>query len=340
MPTLRSPLCRFALFLLIFLLVSSTAFRAHAAAQTLPSNTPPAQQASSPQAQTPALPPPPPYDKSIFQNPVPASALAFLSQFDGSPSGALYHDKRFRHILSANTPNCMFHYGRDMSLHDALDMIFTDSPEPVQIPSGRFVVISSHLGPYLRGRGLLWIDMQDGIVLGAFYFHPTNGEPTPTVAAFSRQIKTKDKSVAMSQLPPDFALDLTEWSAQSGIPPLTTRYFLTGNNTRILLEHTEDYCAVSGSDPNAPSQPPDGCEQMNADAADIDMNAAYYLEQVNYATNATAWMIEGQDQADWLAVRAAACRVAPDPLACRITMTRHRIRVILTRNPVPHVPVR
>ena len=227
-----------------------------------------------------------------------------------------------------------------MSLARALDLVLSNSQVPVQIRNRRFVLISGHRGPYLAGLGFIWIDMQDGIVLGGFYFHPTNGEPTPTVAAFSRQIKTKENSIAITQLPPDFSLDLTQWSAQSFIPPLTTRYFLIGNNRRILLEHTEDYCAVSTSDPSAPSRPPDDCEQMNADAADIDVNAAYYLEQVDYATNATAWMIDGQDQAQWIVVRDATCRVAPDPLACRIQMTRRRTHVIVTRNPIPHIPVR
>jgi hypothetical protein len=233
----------------------------------------------------------------------------------------------------------MFHYGRDMPLGEALDRVLSNSPVPVQIRNRRFVLISGQRGPYLAGRGFIWIDMQGGIVLGGFYFHPSNGEPTPTVAASSRQIKTKDKSIAISQLPPDFAFDLTQWSAQSGIAPLTTRYFLTGNNTRILLEHTEEYCAVPGHDPNAPP-PPDDCEQMNADAADLDMSAAYYLEQVNCATNATAWMIEGQDQADRLVVRDNACRADPDPLACRIRMTHRRTHLIVTRNPIPHIPVR
>jgi uncharacterized protein YecT (DUF1311 family) len=322
-PSLRLAFRGFALSL-VFLPISLIAFHQQAAAQALPP------------AKAP-LPSAPTYDKSIFQNLVPATALAFLLQFDGAPSGTLYHNREFRHILDANIPNCIFHYGYDMPLANALDLILAHSPTPVQIRDRRFVLISGHPGPYLAGRGFIWIDMQDGIVLGGFFFHPTNGEPTPTLTAFSRQIKTKNKSIAINQLPPDFALDLAQWSAQSGIAPLTTRYFLTGNNKRILLEHTEDYCA---SDGGAKAPPPDDCEQMNADAADIDMNAAYYLEQVNYATNATAWMIEGQDQVEWLVFRDAACRVAPDRLACRIRLTRRRIRVIVTRKPIPHIPRR
>lgn len=341
-PPLRSPLRCFLLSSLSVLLpvIFLTAVRPRLAAQAIPSaDAPPTQQAPPPppdepnQDQTqqpppPPLPPGPPWDKSIFQNPVPAPALAFLSQYDGAPASALWRDRRFRHLVGANIPNCEFHYGRDMPLFDALDMLISHSPVPVRIRANRFVLIAGQRGPYLAGRGFVWIDMQDGLVLGGFYFHPTNGEPTPTLAAFSRQIKTKDNAIAISQLPPDFVLDLASWSQDSGIGPLTTLYFLTGNNRRILLEHTEDYCSPA-VDPSLP--PPDQCEQENADAADLDMNAAYYLEQVHYATNATAWMIEGQDQIDWLVVRDRTCRVGPDPLACRIRMTRQRTRVIITR---------
>jgi uncharacterized protein YecT (DUF1311 family) len=319
-------------------------------AQAIPSaDAPPAQEAPPPpppdtsQPQPPPqpsvpLPPPPPFDIGLYQNRVPAPALAFLGQFSSARSGDLYRDRQFKHIVSGNLPNCMFHYGRDMPLSDALDRVMPGSQVPVQVRDNRYVLVSGERGPYLGGRGFIWIDMQDGIVLGGFFFHPTNGEPTPTLAAFSRQIKTKDRSIASSQLPPAFMDDLIQWSTQSGVPPITTRYFLTGNDKRILLEHTEDYCAP-GPDPNAPPPAPDECSEMNADAADIDMNAAYYLEQVNYATNATAWMITGDDQVAWLAIRDRTC-VGPNPLPCRIRMTRERTRVIVTRNPIVHVPHR
>jgi hypothetical protein len=39
--------------------------------------------------------------------------------------------------------------------------------------------------------------------------------------------------------------------------------------------------------------PQNNRQQINADAADIDLNAAYYVEQTHHATNATAWMITG-----------------------------------------------
>jgi len=222
----------------------------------------------------------------------------------------------------------MFHYGWDMPLADALEKVLTGSPLPVQIRDGRYVMVSGRSGPYLSGRGFMWIDRQDGIALGGFYFHPTNGEPTPTVTIFSKQVK--ERFLRMSQLPTAFAQDLSQWSTDSRVPSVTTRYFITGSNEKILLEHDEDYCAFVD---NTAAPPKDGCEQMNADAADIDLNAAYYLEQTNHATNATAWMIVGQDQLAWTQVRFDTCRVGPDPLPCHIRLTRERTHVIINGKP-------
>ncbi len=275
------------------------------------------------------------YDKAIFQNPIPSDQLAFLSQFAGATSNDLVRDKQFRRLMHSVIPDCMFHYGWDMPLSAALDLVLKGSPLPVRIRDGRYVMASGRSGPYLAGRGFIWIDLQDGIALGGFYFHPTNGEPTPTVNIFSKQVN--EESLKMSQLPPAFAEDFTQWSAESRVPPVTTRYFITGSKEKIVLEHDEDYCApVAG----IPAPPQDVCEQMNADAADIDLDAAYYLEQTNHATNATAWMITGEDQVAWLQVRDKTCRVGPDPLRCRIRMTRERTHAIIKRHPLPHPPHR
>jgi hypothetical protein len=268
------------------------------------------------------------YDPNIFQKPISADQLAFLNQFAGAPSGDLVRDKRFRKLMHSVIPDCMFHYGRDMPLADALDMVLKGSPEPVRISDGRYLLVAGRRGPYLAGRGFIWIDLQDGIALGGFYFHPTNGEPTPAVNIFSKQVK--EEPLKLSQLPLTFANDLAQWSAESRVPPVTTRYFITGSNRKILLEHDEDYCA-----PAAGIAPPD-CQLMNADAADIDVTAAYYLEQTQHATNATAWMINDDDQVAWLQVRDNTCRVGSDPLGCRIRMTRERTRVIIRRHPAPH----
>jgi hypothetical protein len=156
------------------------------------------------------------YDKAIFQKPIPGDQLTFLNQFDGTPAKDLFHNKQFRKLMHSVIPDCTFHYGRDMPLTDALDMVFKGSTLPVQIRDGRYLMVSGRSGPYLAGRGFIWIDLQDGIALGGFYFHPTNGEPTPAVNIFSKQVE--EEALKMSQLPLAFAEDVNQWPAQLRIP--------------------------------------------------------------------------------------------------------------------------
>jgi uncharacterized protein YecT (DUF1311 family) len=274
------------------------------------------------------------YDKSIFQKPIPAGQLTFLNHFSGAASGDLIRDKQYHKLMHEIIPDVMFHYGWDIMLSDALEKVLASSTIPVQIRDNRYFLVSGRSGPYLAGRGLMWIDMQDGIALGGFYFHPTNGEPTPTVTVFSRQLRVP--AIKLSQLPPAFADDLRQWSTDSGVPAVTTRYFIGDNKLRLLLEHDEDSCASLRGTPASTDQ----CEQMNADAADIDLNAAYYLDQINYATNGTAWMINTPDQTNWLQMRDDTCRLRPDRLGCTIRMTRDRIRVVIERHPAPQQPPR
>jgi uncharacterized protein YecT (DUF1311 family) len=272
-------------------------------------------------------------EKAVFQNPIPADQLIFLKQFDGMPADKLIRDKQFRKLMHSFVPDCMFHYGHDMPLTEALDTVLKGSSERVQIRDGRYLMVAGHMGPYLAGKGFIWIDMQEGIALGGFYFHPTNGEPTPAVNIFSRQLR--DEFLSMGQLPAEFSAELTEWSAESRVPQVTTRYFITGANRKILLEHDEDYCAtVNGVALHSPSD----CQQMNADAADFDVNAAYYLEQTHHVTNATAWMIS-QDQIAWTRVRDNTCRIGVDPLLCRIRITREHVHVVIGRRTLRRPPV-
>jgi uncharacterized protein YecT (DUF1311 family) len=289
-------------------------------------------QSQDPQSQEPQVPVSK-YDKAIFQKPIPAEQLAFLNHFAGMPANDVIRDKQYRKLMHSMLPDRTFHYGWDLSPFDAFDRVLTGSQLPVQIRDGRYVIVASRSGPYLKGRGFMWIDLQEGIALAGFYFHPTNGEPTPTVTVFSRQVK--EESLKMSQLPPAFAEALNLWSAESGVPPVVTRYFIGDSNQKILLEHDEDYCAPGNA---ATAVPADDCEQMNADAADIDLNAAYYLDQTNHATNATAWMIVGDDQVAWVQFRDNTCRIGPDRLRCRIRMTRERTHVILGRHPGARPP--
>jgi hypothetical protein len=297
---------------------------------------PPLQAAPADAAQTPSVPPNVShFDKALFQRPIPSDQMTFLTQFNGAPSNDLYRDKEFRKLMHSFVPDCMFHYGSDKPLWDALDEVIKGSKTPVEIREGRYVMLSGSMGPFLAGKGFLWIDMQDGIGLGGFYFHPTNGEPTPTVNVFSKQV-LKEDFLSLSQLPPGFIEDLNQWSYESRLPEVTTRYFLTGSNKKILLEHDEDYCApLPGAAPtNMPA--PSGCEELDAQAVDLDMDAAYYLDQIHHATNGTAWMITGADQVAFLQVRASSCGGVLDPLGCRIRMTREHTRGIVTHGSAPH----
>src|SRR5579872_7442028 len=113
--------------------------------------------------------PPPQYDKAIFHEPVPSDQLAFLDNLVGEPSGEVAKNKQFGKLLRALVPDCIFHYGWDMSLLKALDTVLKGSSSLVQVRDGRYVMVSGRSGPYLQGRGFMWIDMQDGIGLGGFY---------------------------------------------------------------------------------------------------------------------------------------------------------------------------
>ena len=314
------------------LLIAAGISRAHTGGREWKNAQQSSTSAQSPQTSTVDQPQVPTYDKAIFQKPVPSDQLAFLAKFSGATTKDVVHDKQFRKLMHSLTPDCTFHYGSDMSLSAALDMVLDGSPLPFQLRDGRYAMVSGHSGPYLAGRGFMWIDTQEGVALGGFYFRPTNGEPTPTVTVFSKQIT--ERTLALSQLPPAFAEDFSRWLSESYIKPITTRYFITGFNEKILLEHDEDFCTPK----DGPTPPPqDVCEQMNADAADIDVNAADYLEQTNHLTNGTAWMID-QDQVAWIQIRDETCRVGPDPLRCHIRMTHERIRIIVRRQPAPHGP--
>lgn len=293
-----------------------------------------ASDSSAPQSAAPASAapetPPSRFDPSIFQKPLPSTQLAFLNNFSGEASGNAIQDKQYRKLLHNVIPDCLFFYGNSMPLFDAFDMVIGGSPQSVQIREGRYVTVSGANGPYREGRGLLWIDMQTGMALAAFYFHPVNGEPAPTLTVFSKQVT--EKSIELSQLPPAFIEDLNQWAGSYAIRPVLFRYFIAGLNAKILLAHDEDFCVAAVVIP-PPYQ--ESCQQMNADAADDDMAAAYYLEQTNYIPDATAQSISSDEESIWIVRRDQACILTSDPLACHIRMTREHTRAIVNRRPLP-----
>src|SRR5665213_136992 len=175
-----------------------------------------------------AVPPPP----VVFQNTIPASDLTFLNDYAGKPTDELTKDKQFKNLLKKAVPNTTYHYGTDMSLSEAIEEVLHKSPVPVEILGGRYLIAAGNRGPYLGGAGFYWIDLKEGIILGGFYFHPTNGEPTPTLTIFSRQLQ--DKFLSMSQFPDEFAAAVSSWSAAFHLPPLTPRYFIPNNGKKYV----------------------------------------------------------------------------------------------------------
>jgi len=279
-------------------------------------------------AQTPQTPPPVP-QYIQFQNLIPAGQLAFLNGYAGRPTKQLLKDKQFKAVMKLTIPRTEYHYGRDMPLSDAVDIVLSGSPEGVNIRDGRFAMVTGKQGPYLHGRGFLWFDLQEGVALGGFYFSPTNGEPSPTFTVFSKQLS--QTSLALGQFPQAFIEDVGQWTMVSSVPEISPRYFIPDNGKKYVLEHDEDYCWHPAG---APAPSPSECMQANLAAANADMDAAYFMQETHHAANATAWMLDPRQTA-WLAMRESTC-VGPDALGCRVRMTHERIRVIL--GPAPPRP--
>lgn len=123
----------------------------------------------------------------------------------------------------------------------------------------------------------------------------------------------------MSQLPPALLTNSRAGRTSPTCQVTTTRYFIGDANEKVLLQHDEDHWTIPGISP-------DDSEHMNADAADLDLDAANYLEQVNHATNAIAWMINGPEQVAWLQIRDNTCAAVPDRVGCLIRITQERVQ--------------
>jgi hypothetical protein len=273
-------------------------------------------------AQPQEVAPPPP---AAFKDLIPADQLAFMKDYDGKMPKEIRKDKRFKQLEKQVTPSTQYFYHFDKGLSDARDEVLDNDPLPIHVRDGRYVMIGAAGGPdqHMQGRGFLWFDMQSGIGIGGIYFHPTNGEPSPTLAVFSKQLT--DTALSMGQLPGEFYEDFGEWARAAHVHTVEPRYFIPSNGKKYVLVHDEDFCAHPEGAPA-----PAGCEQLNAEAADDDMNAAYFMQQTHNAADATAYML-GPDQIAWIAVRDRTCGVA---MACRIRVTRQRTAA-LTGHPMP-----
>ena len=307
-------------------LLFSLAAIAQAPVERLPPPVPSASTAPLPDTQ----PDEPAYSPAIFAKPVDPSQLAFLKQYAGRTTSDMLRDKAAKKMLWSFIPSCEFHYGRDMPLKDAFEMVTDHSRDTVDLVDDRYLAFYGESGPYLSGKGAMWVDLQTGIALGVFFHTPTNGEPTPCLVVFGNQVQ--ETALRYTQMPPSFIDFMSRWTARRLVPPITPRYFIGGNKKRILLEHDEDFCVPYGDSPSAHP----ACDEATADAADLDVNAAYYLDKIHYATNGTAWML-GPDQVAWLQFRDTSCGSVADRLSCRIRVTRERTHVIL-HLPPPHAP--
>ncbi len=119
----------------------------------------PARTSSQTSSQGQPVPPPPPaahFDPALFQKPIAPAEIAPLAQFAGAQAKDLFRDKLFRRALRSIEPDCMFHYGKDMSLSEAMEIVFSGSRYAVQLREGRYLSASGDSGPYLRGRGFIW----------------------------------------------------------------------------------------------------------------------------------------------------------------------------------------
>jgi uncharacterized protein YecT (DUF1311 family) len=174
----------------------------------------------------------------------------------------------------------------------------------------------------MNGRGFIWIDMQTGIGLGGIYFKPSNGEPTPTLAIYSKQLT--DTYLAMSQLPPELLVDLNQWALIAKVHATSPRYFISANKKKYALIHDLDYCAHAAG---MPAPPANECEEMTAEAADADLEAAWFMKATGNRSDATAFLLEPEYTA-WIGWRQGICGAG---LACRIVYTRRRVNELLGR---------
>jgi uncharacterized protein YecT (DUF1311 family) len=272
-----------------------------------------------------------PAGEPLFANPIASDQLTFLNGFARRPSDKVLRDGKYRKLVQTVVPAFPIHFRvDDESLVGTLETVLQSVPLPVEIRDGRYAMIASRGTPTLRGKGFVWVDMQEGIAMGGIFFYPRNGEPTPTVTVFSNQVD--QDSLAMSQFPRAFYEDLTRWSAETGVPTVVTRYFINSQGEKVLLQHDEDFCAPME---HRPPTPDEVCEQLNAEAADKDMDAAYFLASTGYASNASAQNTIQSEQSVWIHLRDETCHAGPDELPCRLRMTRERTHVLLKNRPAP-----
>lgn len=229
-----------------------------------------------------------------FEKPIESSALSFLKDYANRAADDVDAKRQVKTLVSMVAPYTPFHFGVDFPLPQVVSTLLLNEPQPIEIRDGRYAMMSGIRNAIHKRAGFLWVDMREGIALGGIFFDPGNGEPSPTLTIFSKQMNRR--SVSMSQLPRAFAEDLSRWAAKAAIPPVTTRYFIGASGEKFVLTHDENYC-VRSVEVTAPS-PKGTCDAMNAQAALIDTAATRFMEQTHNASNATMRMIASSGQVE------------------------------------------
>lgn len=248
--------------------------------------------------------------------------LTKLKAGDSSRDATLSGD--FQRLLASVTPDAIYHFHVDMPLATAFTTVIRGPAQPITVRDGRYMMISACLVPTCSGaRALLWIDTNARLAIGALEFNPANGEPAPTETLFSNQIL--DVIAESSQLPEAFIGDLRPWSKASRFRAPMARYFINGRGFKTAVPHDDDNCA--GGDRS--SLPLSLCAAMNVEAADQDVQAAFYLLVNSYA-NGPARMQLQVDQNKWRQDRRMVCGMGLtlDALACQLKYTRDRAHAL------------
>jgi len=273
--------------------------------------------------------PEPTHTASIFQNPIPPGQLKFLLDYKDRTAGAILKDNRFRSLMKLVIPKSESRYCCGRAITNTLVASLEGDPIPIQIRDGRFVIVASGNSPTLNGHGIMWFDLQDGIAIGGVYSHSAEGNPRPELAVFSSQLR--GSSLSMSQFPTAFQKDLTQWIFAAGLYVISTRYFIPENGRKYALLHDEDYCIYRQETPPPPHAQ---CEELKAEAAEVDMNAVYSLAKTQNAAYATP-RVQGEDQLAWISLREQSCGLGPAGLQCRLRLTRQRTQALIASQSNP-----
>ena len=247
--------------------------------------------------------------------------LSWLRDLAGASTHEATLAGHFDDLVSDAAPDVAYHFHVDMPVANALRMILRGAGEPILVRANRFVILSACNTPACSdGRAFVWADTERGIEIAGIDFAPSNGEPTPTLTLFSKQVL--DPVTKRVQLPPDFVEDLATWTRASRHRSVAARYFVNRDGIKTVLLHDEDNCHGADRSSLAATL----CRSMNLDAADQDLAAAYYVLLATFADKTPMRAALQADEDKWLADRKATCGVGTDgpALACRLKAAQER----------------